>query len=173
MDLSLWWLFPVAIAIAAVANGAGIGGATFFSPLFVIMLGLEPATAVGVALGTEVFGFTSGVIAHGRAGAIDWRMVRMLITASIPAAIAGSLIAGFAPEALLEVVLAVGLGGIAVIFIRHHDPVDEDAEIEAGVGTVDPVFSNHIVLADGATYDYEVCRRRADRRRHRAGCSSG
>lgn len=32
MDWSLWWLFPVAILIAAIANGAGIGGATFFSP---------------------------------------------------------------------------------------------------------------------------------------------
>jgi len=158
MDLSLWWLFPTAIVIAAVANGAGIGGATFFSPLFVIVLGLEPATAVGVALGTEVFGFTSGVIAHGRAGAIDWRMVRVLITASVPAAVAGSLLAGFAPEDLLKTVLAVGLAGIAFVFIRHHDPEEEDAEIEAGVGIVDPAFSSHIVLADGATYDYEVCR---------------
>jgi uncharacterized membrane protein YfcA len=49
MDLSLWWLFPVAIVIAAVANGAGIGGATFFSPLFVVALGLEPSVAIGGA----------------------------------------------------------------------------------------------------------------------------
>jgi uncharacterized membrane protein YfcA len=158
MDLSLWWLFPVAIVIAAIANGAGIGGATFFSPLFVIVLGLEPATAIGVALGTEVFGFASGVVAHGRAGAIDWRMVRLLVTASVPAAIVGSLLAGFAPETLLKVVLAVGLTGIALVFVRHHDPEEEDAEIEAGIGIVDPAFSSHIVLADDSVYDYEVCR---------------
>lgn len=48
MDLSQWWLFPVAIVIAAVANGAGIGGATVFSPIFVIVLVLEPAVAVGL-----------------------------------------------------------------------------------------------------------------------------
>jgi hypothetical protein len=53
MDLSFWWLFPVAIGISAIANGAGIGGATLFSPLFVIVLGIEPATAVGIALGTD------------------------------------------------------------------------------------------------------------------------
>jgi len=158
VDLSFWWLFPVAIVIAAVANGAGIGGATFFSPLFVIVVGLEPATAVGVALGTEVFGFSSGVVAHARAGAIDWRMVRLLVVVSVPAAVVGSLLAGFAPETLLKFVLALGLTGIALVFIRHHDPEVEDAEIEAGIGIVDPAFSRHIVIANGNEYDYLVCR---------------
>ena len=107
MDLSLWWLFPVAIMIAAVANGAGIGGATFFSPLFVIVLGLDPATAVGVALGTEIFGFGSGVVAHARAGAIDWKVVRLLVTASVPMAVLGSLLAGFAPDRAPQTLVGV------------------------------------------------------------------
>ena len=158
MDLSFWWLFPTAIVIAVVANGAGIGGATFFSPLFVIVLGLEPATAVGVALGTEVFGFSSGVFAHSRAGAIDWRMVRLLASASVPAAIVGSLIAGAAPETLLQIILAIGLLAIAVTFVRHHNHNKEDADIQAGIGIVDPAFSRHIVLSDDTTYDFEVCR---------------
>jgi len=158
MDWSLWWLFPVAILIAAVANGAGIGGATFFSPLFVIVLGLEPAVAVGAALGTEVFGFASGVVAHQRAGAIDWRIVRMLAAVSVPAAVIGSLVAGVAPETLLKVVLAVGLAGIALVFIRHHDPEKEDAEIAAGVGVVDPAFPRQLVTTTGERYQFEVCR---------------
>ncbi len=64
MESSYWHLFPVAIVIATVVNGAGIGGATFFSPLLVIGLGLEPQVAIGTALITEVFGFLSGVSAH-------------------------------------------------------------------------------------------------------------
>ena len=131
-----------------VANGAGIGGATFFSPLFVIVLGLEPAIAVGAALVTEVFGFGSGVLAHQRAGAIDWRLVRLLASVSVPAAIAGSIIAGVAPETLLKIVLAVGLFGIAITFLRHHDPEKEDAEISVGVGVVDPSTQRRIVTAD-------------------------
>ena len=157
MDLSFWWLLPVAIVIASVANGAGIGGATFFSPLFVIGLGLDPAIAIGVALGTEVFGFASGVIAHARAGAIDWRMVKILASASVPMAIVGSLLAGAAPETLLKAVLAIGLGAIAMIFIRHHDPAHEDAQIAAGVGVVDPAFSNRVVLRDTTVIDYDIC----------------
>ena len=50
MELTYWYLFPTAIIIATVANGAGIGGATFFSPLFVIALGLD--TAKGDPTGT-------------------------------------------------------------------------------------------------------------------------
>ena len=86
MDLTYLWLFPVSILVAGIANGAGIGGATFFSPLFVIVFGLEPTVAVGAALATEVFGFASGVVAHARARAIDWRVVRMLTAVSVPAA---------------------------------------------------------------------------------------
>ncbi len=61
MSLNYWFMFPIAVVVAAVANGAGIGGATFFSPLFILALGLEPEVAIGTALITEIFGFTSGV----------------------------------------------------------------------------------------------------------------
>lgn len=50
MEFTYWYLFPIAIVIAAVANGAGIGGATFFSPLFILALHLEPRVAIGAAL---------------------------------------------------------------------------------------------------------------------------
>lgn len=71
MDLTYWYMFPIAIVIALVANGAGIGGATFFSPLFVLGLSLVPKVAIGVALTTKVFGFASGVVAHARARTVN------------------------------------------------------------------------------------------------------
>jgi len=158
MDTSFWWLFPVSIVIAATANGAGIGGATFFAPLFVIVLGLDPVIAIGAALLTEVFGFASGVIAHARAKAIDWLAVRRLVVVSVPFAIVGSLLAGFAPETLLKLLLGFGLLFIAVTFIRHHDPEVEDAQIAAGIGVAHPAIQRHIMLADDTVYDYELCR---------------
>ena len=120
MDLTYWYLFPIAIGIAFLANGAGIGGATFFTPLFILVLGLEPQVAVGVALITEVFGFASGVSAHARARTIDWKVARMLAVVSVPAAIVGSLVAGYLPADLLKLLLGIGLLAIAAVFIRHH-----------------------------------------------------
>ncbi len=158
MDLTYLWLFPVSILIAGIANGAGIGGATFFSPLFLIVLGLEPTVAVGAALVTEVFGFASGVIAHARAKAIDWRVVGMLTAVSVPAAIVGSLLAGIAPALLLKIILGVGLAGIAFTFVRHHDDRKEDVEIAMGIDVVPPSISRRIVTADNTVYEYQLCR---------------
>ena len=116
MDFAYWYLFPIAIVIAAVANGAGIGGATFFSPLLIIGLGLEPRIAIGVALITEVFGFASGVVAQARARLIDWKVARMLAVVSIPAAIIGSLISDSISPEILKGLLGIGLLVIAIAF---------------------------------------------------------
>lgn len=66
LALDQWYLFPTSILIATIAMTSGIGGAVFFAPLFIIVLKLEPAVAVGTALTTELFGFSSGVIVYWR-----------------------------------------------------------------------------------------------------------
>ncbi len=159
MDYTYWYLFPVAIIIATIANGAGIGGATFFSPLFVIALGLEPKIAIGTALLTEVFGFASGVTAHYRARTIDWSVVRMLLVAAVPMAVIGSLVGGLAPERLLKAILGVGLLIIAFSFVRHRPHGAEDESIARGEGVVEPSLERLIVSRDGHEYRYHVCRR--------------
>lgn len=159
MELTYWYLFPIAIGIAWIANGAGIGGATFFSPFFILALQLEPKIAIGAALATEVFGFGSGVIAHTRARTIDWRVAILLAAAAVPAGVLGSLLARYVPADFLKFVLGIGLLLIAVAFLRHRDDAAEDAAIAAGVGVVPPSTSRTVVTRDGSTYDYELCRR--------------
>ncbi|MEE8330702.1 MAG: sulfite exporter TauE/SafE family protein [Acidimicrobiia bacterium] len=159
MDFQYWYLFPVGIVVAAIANGAGVGGATFFSPLFVLVLKLQPQVAIGTALITEVFGFASGVIAHARARAIDWRLARSLLMASVPAAIVGSLLGGVVSPTILKVLLGLGLIGVAVAFIGHHVSEAEDAAIARGEGVIEPALPRSITTSDGQTYEYRVCRR--------------
>jgi len=175
IDLTYWYLFPISIVIASVAKGAGIGGATFFSPLFVLGLGLSPQVAIGTALITEVFGFASGVSAHARARTIDWRLARGLAIASVPLAVVGSLLAGLANPDLLKLVLGVGLIGIAVAFLRHPDEDAEDAAIDRGEGVVEPNETHSITARDGTVFDYAVCRQGEGRAFSpgQAACSSG
>jgi uncharacterized membrane protein YfcA len=153
-------MFFVGIVIAAVANGAGIGGATFFSPLFVVVLGLEPNVAIGTALITEVFGFASGVTAHWRARAIDWRLWGRLTIVAVPAAVAGSLLGGSIDPTVLNVVLGVGLLAIGISFVRHYDHQAEDAAIARGEGVVRPWVERSVVTRDGEEFSYRLCRRR-------------
>ena len=59
--LQYWFMLPIAVLIATTAMASGVGGATFFSPLFILALGLRPEVAIGTGLITEVFGFASGL----------------------------------------------------------------------------------------------------------------
>ena len=55
ISMELWYLLPAATAIATVAMASGVGGAIFFSPLFILVLGLDAQVAIGTALLTELF----------------------------------------------------------------------------------------------------------------------
>jgi len=167
VDYTYWYLFPVAIIIA---NGAGIGGATFFSPLFVIALGLEPKIAIGTALITEVFGFASGVSAHYRARTIDWNVARMLLVASIPMAVIGSLLGNAAPDQVLKTILGLGLLLIAFSFVRDRPHGIEDEAIERGEGVVEP-STERVIVAVTAVSTATRCAGRAPLCRRRWGFS--
>ena len=98
LDFGFWYLFPISILIATTAMASGIGGAVFFAPLFILGLKLEPAVAVGTALTTELFGFSSGLFAYWRRRLIDFKLGRSLLLFSIPAAIVGSLASDVFPR---------------------------------------------------------------------------
>ena len=158
IDPANWFLFPASVLIATIAMTTGIGGAVFFSPLFILVLKLDPAVAIGTALITELFGFTSGVYAYWKRKLIDFRLGRMLLMFSIPAAIAGSLAAESVRPNLLKGSFALGIMFIglqlfsAVLRERRGDhgpdPADESDEPESV-----------LVDAAGREFRYRLCKR--------------
>jgi hypothetical protein len=156
MSLEFWYMLPVGIVIATIAMASGVGGATFFSPLFILGLGLSPELAVGSGLVVEVFGFGSGVYAYVRRQLIDYRIGGMLLSATVPAAIAGVVVAHFADADLLKLVLGMGLFAIAVSFLRAPDE-----EVEAALDEMareDPETAETcLVTAEGEEICYSVC----------------
>ncbi len=66
MILDYWFMLPISVVFATVAMASGVEGATFFTPLFILALGLPPEIAIGTGLITEVFGFSSGLFAYTR-----------------------------------------------------------------------------------------------------------
>ena len=109
LTFDYWYLFPISILIATIAMASGIGGAVFFSPLFMLVLKLDPAVAIGTALMTELFGFSSGVYAYWRRRLIDFKLGRRLLVFSIPAAVVGSFSTELFPAAILKTIFAVGI----------------------------------------------------------------
>ena len=156
MSVEFWYMLPIGIVIATIAMASGVGGATFFSPLFILGLGLSPELAVGSGLVVEVFGFGSGVYAYVRRQLIDYRVGGMLLAATVPAAVAGVVIAHFADADILKVILGMGLFAVAVSFLRAPD--DEMEATLENMAHEDPDEAETcLVTAEDEEICYTVC----------------
>jgi hypothetical protein len=160
INLQYWFMFPVSILIATTAMASGVGGATFFSPLFILVLRLRPEVAIGTALITEVFGFASGLFAYARKRLIDYRLGFQLLMATIPMTLIGTWIAGSIEPLYLKIVLGVGLFAVAASFLRtpdHQDIKLLDEAIEEEYGGEDA--ETCLITSEGEEIRYTVCNR--------------
>ncbi len=64
----------------------GVGGGSLMTPLLVLLFGIHPATAVGTDLLFAATTKSVGTAVHGAHGTVEWRIVRLLATGSLPAA---------------------------------------------------------------------------------------
>ena len=161
MTAQYWYMFPIAILVATTAMASGVGGATFFSPIFILVLRLPPDVAIGTALMTEVFGFATGVWAYTRKKLIDFRMGGMLVIATVPAALLGTYLSGIIPPDILKTILGMGLFAVAISFLRspeHNDVRRMDADIETEYGG--EKAQSVLTTASGEEIRYTVCNRK-------------
>jgi len=149
MDLSqaleVWWVLPVSVCIATIALALGISGALFFSPFFLLVVGLEPALAIGAGLMTELFGTGFGAFNYVRQRVVDFMTVRFLLAASIPAAVAGAYLANQIRPGVLQVILGITLFVLAVIVLYY--------------GTLKGKPPTPVVPESRKIYSYKTCRR--------------
>ena len=142
MDLSLfdwtlyWFMFPVAMCVATIAMLSGIGGAAMFAPIFMIIfpiLGPEYplpsiAAAIGVALFTEVFGFSSGFVGYYRKQLIDFKSAIPFIIVGVPVGILGAVLLSILSEyeEVLRGSYALLMLVLSYIIIKHHEAKSVD-----------------------------------------------
>lgn len=174
MDWSLYWfMFPVSICVATTAMLSGIGGAALFIPIFVIIfpiLGpeypLTTAAAIGTALMTEVFGFSSGFIGYHRKRLIDFRSALPFIYVAVPVAIIGALMLALLKEqeTFLKAAYAILMIALCPIILRHTPPphiVNRTAPDMAGTDRVtegECSTLRTVTAKSGQSYTYPVPR---------------
>lgn len=117
MSFEYWYMFPVAVIVSTVSISSGVAGATFFTPIFLLWLGLPLRMAIGAALITATFGFASGLAGYVRRGLIDYRLGARLMAASIPMAVLGVWLAARIDPTYLRAVFGLGLLAIAASFL--------------------------------------------------------
>jgi uncharacterized membrane protein YfcA len=74
--------------VGAIVGLTGVGGGSLMTPLLLTVFRLHPAVAIGTDLWFAAATKTSGAIAHHRHGNVDRRIVMLLLSGSIPAALA-------------------------------------------------------------------------------------
>ena len=158
-----WFMFPIAMCVATMAMLSGIGGAALFIPIFVIvfpLLGpqypLTTAAAIGSALLTEVFGFSSGFIGYYRKRLIDFRSAIPFICVSVPFAVVGALMFGALQEQeiLLKGIYALLMLTLCPIILRHTPPKEmfSDSADDNSVNATAQI--REIIGRDGQTYKF-------------------
>jgi uncharacterized membrane protein YfcA len=160
ISLEFWFMFPIAIAIATIAMASGVEGATFFTPLFILALGLSPEIAIGTGLITEVFGFASGLYAYANKKLIDFNLGKQLLMITIPMAIIGTILTSYIPAYLLKLILGAGLLVLAWTFLRspgQEGIKSEEEKIRSLYGGENA--QTRLVTSDGEEIRYTVCNR--------------
>ena len=105
----------------------GVGGGSLMTPILVLMFGFHPATAVGTDLLYASVTKTVGTAIHHPRKTVDWKVVGLLASGSIPASLAtlvilaraGSL--GHHAIGILNLLLGAMLllTGVAILFQRR------------------------------------------------------
>lgn len=164
MDWTLYWfMFPVAICVATAAMASGIGGAAFFTPIFLIVFPLlgpdyplaSAVTAIGASLFTVTFGFLSGFVGYYRLGLIDLRAAWPFIAVGAPVAVAGALVAHLVDQTLLIGLYGLLMAILSVVVYRRAPP--EDVLGAAGPHPTAPVTRN-LTARDGRVFRYAAPR---------------
>lgn len=69
----------------------GVGGGSLMTPILVLFFHIKPALAVGTDLLYASVTKSVGILAHGKLGNIEWKIVRLLAYGSVPASILTTL----------------------------------------------------------------------------------
>ncbi len=158
MTVEFWFMLPIAMIISTIAMASGVEGATFFTPLFILALGLPAEVAIGVGLITEVFGFASGVISYARKKLIDYKLGLFMLMVTIPLAVGGTFLSIVVPSFILKLLLGAGLLVIAVSFLRSPSK-DKVKEMDLEILQLYPegVAERSLITASGEEIHYTVC----------------
>src|ERR1700746_3916969 len=82
------WLYPLSgFVVGALVGLTGMGGGSLMTPLLILLFGVHPLAAVGTDLLYAAVTKTAGTVIHSKRGNVDWSVVALLATGSIPATV--------------------------------------------------------------------------------------
>jgi uncharacterized membrane protein YfcA len=129
----------VALAVGLLVGLTGVGAGAAMTPALVGFFGVPLPIAIATDLLFATITKAIGVLVHGRAGQVDWKLAKELWSGSIPAVAIGSLLlVGFVTAGhttwLLWLLLAFVLFTSITLFFRGLRPQKSHAQNQAVSG---------------------------------------
>lgn len=119
MAVELAGLILLGFAVGTYGTIIGLGGGFILVPALLLLYpDYEPERFTAVSLAVVWANSTSGSIAYGRQGRVDYRTGLLFAAASAPGVVAGALLVAHVPERLFTVAFAILLLGLSVVSFR-------------------------------------------------------
>lgn len=135
MSSGYWFVFPVAVLVAAIANASGFSGGVLFQPFFNFVLRLPMGQSIATGIATETIGMSSGAIRYLSMKQIDKAAVKKLVPAVAAGVLVGLFVFSRAPQDYLRLIVGVVVGAVAahqlVLAWRGHLGIRHEADLEA------------------------------------------
>jgi uncharacterized protein len=107
INIDYWFMFPVSIVIAILANSSGFSGGVLFQPIFNLFLNIPIQNAVATGIATEAIGMTSGALRYIWYKMVELPMAFTMIMLTIPGIVLGNHSMMVFNEHVLKIVLGV------------------------------------------------------------------
>ncbi len=158
--LAHWWVFPASVLFSLIALASGVSGALFFSPFFMLGVGLTPAQAIGAGLLTEVFGMGNGLVNYVRQHVVDYQTAKWLLAGAVPAVVVGAFATHYVPTTILKLAFGAGLvllGGFLTLYDSPEEAEPGEREGEFLGAKNDGRGTTTVETTDGETFTYDTC----------------
>jgi uncharacterized membrane protein YfcA len=114
VNWDFWYVFPVAVVVAVIANASGFSGGVLFQPFFNFVLDLPIAQSIATGIATETVGMTSGAHRYARMHQIDRHAAWQVLPVVLVGVAAGILVFAHLRRDLLRLVVGTVVGAIAL-----------------------------------------------------------
>ena len=116
----IWLVLPAGILISTVVSSIGIGGGILWMPFLLVVLKMNPETAVPTSLLIQTVGKGSGSIAYLKQRKAEIKLAVLLILIAVPGIAAGAYIANKIKPSLIGLVLGLLILTTAFLFVSSH-----------------------------------------------------
>ena len=134
MSFEYWYMFPVSIVIAILANSSGFSGGVLFQPIYNLLMNIPIQNAIATGIATETVGMTSGAIRYIWYKMIELPIAFTMIMLAIPGIVLGNHALLIVNSDMLKLILGVIILGIATLQLvsayRHFFGTRENIPIE-------------------------------------------